>query len=324
MSFIDRVQIKLQAGAGGPGAVHFQRTRFAPRAGPDGGDGGRGGDVILSPCSSLEDLSHLNKTFYKAEDGRPGQGERKQGAKGQNLCLKVPRGVLCYDAHGVLMKDLISENRPVLKGGLGGKGNAFFKKAHQQAPAFSQKGILGETKNLTLEMKWLSSAALVGKRSSGKSSFILSLCRKALKTPPYSLKPQLVLVKNKKDGKSFWFVDLPGLSPHTEKFLTQAERAKIIVFVISFFSPSPFEEYLFLKTLLKTPRGRSQTSLIQKPGLVVLTAPPGASPLGEQEELKKTKPFLKHKIPVVSGFDFQKSKGSAFFEKFYFVLNTLA
>ncbi len=153
-SFVDSFSIQLSSGKGGRGAVHFQRTRRSLRAGPDGGDGGDGGDLTLAPKSDLRDFSHLkSRVCYKAGDGKPGQGDKKKGAKGQNLTLYVPKDTICYDLTGQKLKELKDKSWCVLKGGKGGKGNHFFKSSRQQAPQFAQPGQSGLKKTLTLKLK---------------------------------------------------------------------------------------------------------------------------------------------------------------------------
>ena len=151
---MDSFSIQLSSGKGGRGAVHFQRTRRSLRAGPDGGDGGDGGDLILSPKSDLRDFSHLkSRVCYKAGDGKPGQGGKKKGAKGQSLTIYVPKDTICYDLTGQKLKELKDKSWCVLKGGKGGKGNHFFKSSRQQAPQFAQPGQPGLKKTLTLKLK---------------------------------------------------------------------------------------------------------------------------------------------------------------------------
>ena len=274
MAFIDRVQIKLASGKGGSGAVHFDRSRKSPRGGPDGGDGGKGGDLILSPTSRFQDLSHLTPFgLYKAEDGQPGGQRRKKGAKGKALLVQVPCGTFCYDLKDKLLMELNEGDQSFLTGGKGGKGNGFFKNARVQAPLQSQPGEKGEKKTVWLEMKWPSDACFIGLRGSGKSSLIYQLHPRlsSKKIKPSVIPCQFFVPYESDERSSLLLVDLPGLSTSTFKFLRQAERARLLVFVISLKSASPFETYQFLKKELLKYDKKQAASLSKKPNMVLLT-----------------------------------------------------
>ncbi len=282
MSFSDQVQIQLMAGAGGKGAVHFCKTRFMPRGGPDGGDGGCGGDVILSPNRAFCDLSHLTNTFYKAQSGSPGKENKKKGAKGNNLYIAVPPHTLCYDITSnkkVFLKEVITNNWCILKGGRGGKGNAFFKKPYHQAPTTFGSGTTPSKKKILLEVKWESHISLMGKVAVGKTQFLQKLVNGVPFTPG-TFYPKLFCFNNCGKFLSYEvsckfsqiiFVDLPGYNTHTRKFLKQAERTKIIIFVFSLISQNPFEDYLFLKKELKDYDNQHHCHLSKKPYFVILT-----------------------------------------------------
>ena len=274
MSFIDRVQIKLASGKGGSGVVHFNRSRSSPRAGPDGGDGGQGGNVVLSPTIRFRDLSHLKPlSLYKAGDGQPGGERRKKGAKGKDLSIKVPYGTICCDVNGQVLMELDQEDENFLIGGRGGKGNGFFKTARLQAPQQSQPGEKGQKKTVWLEMKWRSDACLIGLRGSGKSSLIYQLHPRlrSKKTKPSSIPCQFSIPLQNSVNSSLLLVDLPGLSASTCQFLRQAERSRLLIFVISLKSNSPYKVYQSLKTELLKSDQKNGTELNKKPRLVVLT-----------------------------------------------------
>ncbi len=185
--FVDRVSVTLSGGQGGRGAVHFQSSARSPRGGPDGGDGGDGGDLFLKTSERLWDLSSLQRPSFKAEDGQPGEGGRRKGAKGKNLVLSIPLHTCCYSQTGRLLYPSGPTEKPVsplnlkktshepvllLKGGKGGKGNAFFRTARRQAPRTAQAGEKAQTKKVILEMKWPSHVALIGLKGVGKSRLI--------------------------------------------------------------------------------------------------------------------------------------------------------
>ena len=274
MSFIDRVQIKLASGKGGSGVVHFNRSRSSPRAGPDGGDGGQGGNVVLSPTIRFRDLFHLKPlSLYKADDGQTGGERRKKGAKGKDLSIKVPCGTICCDVNGQVLMELDQEDKNFLIGGRGGKGNGFFKTARLQAPQLSQPGEKGQRKTVWLEMKWRSDACLIGLRGSGKSSLIYQLHPRlrSKKTKPSSIPCQFSIPLQNSVNSSLLLVDLPGLSASTCQFLRQAERSRLLIFVISLKSNSPHKVYQSLKTELLKSDQKNGTELNKKPRLVVLT-----------------------------------------------------
>ncbi|MYE07692.1 MAG: hypothetical protein F4X95_02950, partial [Oligoflexia bacterium] len=271
MAFIDHVQITLASGRGGKGAVHFQKLRRSPRGGPDGGNGGKGGDIILSVKPDLKDLSHLvKKRLYKAKDGYPGEGRKKKGKKGKNLVLSVPKGTICYDSKGLLLKELKEKDWCFLKGGRGGKGNSFFKKASLQAPQIAQSGSPSVKKEVILQLKWVSDVCLVGFRGSGKTSFALELSQQKSKIYPSSY-PRLFSIKPLSFSEPLLFVDLPGLSPSTRSFLKQAERAKIITFVVSLMDKDPFCSYQKLRKELLAYDQKKGSYLAQKPSFLLLT-----------------------------------------------------
>ncbi|MDE0119423.1 MAG: 50S ribosome-binding GTPase [Bdellovibrionales bacterium] len=290
MSFVDHVQVTLVSGRGGKGAVHFQKTRRSPRGGPDGGNGGKGGDIILSVQPALKDLSHLvRKRLYKAEDGHPGAGRKKKGAKGKSLVLSVPKGTICYDSKARLLKELKTKDWCFLKGGKGGKGNAFFKRASLQAPQIAQSGKPSVKKEVILQLKWVSDICLVGFRGSGKTSFALDLSQQESKIYPSSY-PRLFSIKPIPFSAPILVVDLPGLSSSTRRFLKQAERAKVITFVVSLMDKDPFCSYQNLRKELLSYDQKQGSYLTQKPFFVLLT--------GGDTSLYKEKEKLFHKSKI--------------------------
>lgn len=301
MAFIDRIQIKLASGHGGKGAVHFQKTRRSPRAGPDGGDGGTGGDLILSPKTSLTDFSHLNsRFFYKAEDGKPGRGGKKKGAQGKDLTVYVPEGTICYDSNGRFLEELRNENWRFLKGGKGGRGNYFFKNDSLQAPQIAQPGQPAVQKKVIMELKWVSDVCLIGYRGCGKTSLVFGLGQREEKIYPSSY-PRLFSIQVPNYFSSVLFVDLPGLSPSTRKFLKQSERTKIIILVVSLADEKPFSSYEKLKEELLSYDQKYSSNLIQKISLLLLT--------GKKDfiSIKKMKFFDKVSMRKISFFSIDDS-----------------
>ena len=303
-NFVDRVPITLSAGRGGRGAVHFQSQARSPRGGPDGGDGGDGGDVLLKTATRLRDLSCLSRSVYKAEDGKPGGGGKKKGAKGKDLLLSVPRHTSCYDQEGQLLYPVqqldshcanTGESQPVLflKGGRGGKGNAFFKSARRQAPQIAQEGEKPPTKTVVLEMKWPSHLALIGLRGVGKSQLIshfYSYFNISKPHIPSVLYPQLFTFNTPPFDTPLVVVDLPGINFSGQHFLRQAEKAQVLLLVISLNDKDPFLSYQQILKILSTYDQKNHTGLLKKPHALLLK---GDIPKGYKNpiHLKKAKAF---------------------------------
>ena len=217
MSFIDEVKIYVKSGDGGSGCVSFRREKFIPLGGPDGGDGGKGGDVICRVSPQLTTLLDMRqRPHQKAGRGRNGQGSDKHGAAGAELEILLPLGTVIKDAEtGEILADLTEPDSSIvlMKGGRGGQGNARFKTATHKAPKFAQPGEPGEERWIRLELKLMADVGLLGMPSVGKSSLItkISAARPKIAAYPFTtLKPNLgvVLYKN---YRSFVMADIPGL-----------------------------------------------------------------------------------------------------------------
>ncbi|MFH0838302.1 MAG: GTPase ObgE, partial [Patescibacteria group bacterium] len=244
MHFADEAEIKVKAGNGGNGSSSFRREKFIPRGGPDGGNGGDGGSVILQADENLNTLvNFVSKKHFKARHGQMGLGNNKYGAAGEDLVLKVPVGTIVFDAEtGSQLADLIDIGEQVIvaRGGLGGKGNANFKSSTRQAPDFAELGEPGEEKTLKLELKLIADVAIIGYPSVGKSTLIsrISNARPKIADYPFTtLVPNLGVVKV--DQTDFVVADIPGLieGAHEGKglgiaFLKHIERAEILVHLL--------------------------------------------------------------------------------------------
>ena len=304
---MDQVRVELSAGCGGQGAVHFQSSRKAPRQGPDGGDGGRGGDVFLTPAPQLRDLSHLKQgALYKAGDGKPGQEAKKKGSRGENFSLPLPPHTLCYDLQGRFLKEITDQSFLILSGGQGGRGNVFFKSPRLQAPLKFQKGRKGQTQSVVFVLKWVSHGALVGLRGSGKTSLMFQCLppRPARKRRLYpSPRPQLFSFKTGggEDPQTLppplRVVDLPGLSPSTTGFLKQAERSQGLMIVVSLQDRDPFASYRKVKKYLWEYDREHRTSLCQKPVAIGITGPADSGRGG------KLQPFYQAGLNPLCFFD---------------------
>ncbi len=257
MKFIDEIQITVSSGKGGAGCVSFRREAMTPRGGPDGGDGGRGGDVILVMDPHLNSLVDFraNKK-YAAQDGRQGSGANMSGADGENLFLRVPKGTLVRNADGHLIVDLTEINDfTLLKGGRGGKGNTFFKTSVNQAPEHSQPGEPGEELTISLELKLIADVGILGFPNVGKSTLIsrISAAKPKIADYPFTtLTPNLGVVKID-DYQSFVVADIPGLIEGASEghglgiqFLKHIERTELFVHLIDisgFSGRDPIEDY---------------------------------------------------------------------------------
>jgi len=244
-NFIDRVKINVKAGHGGPGCISFRREAYVPRGGPDGGDGGRGGDIIIKADSQLGTLIDLKyQQNYFAKKGGQGRGKQQSGSDADDIIIRVPLGTLVYDAETRgLIVDLDADGSEFIlaKGGRGGKGNAFFKTATHQAPRFAQPGEPGEECTLFLELKLLADVGLVGFPNAGKSTLISKISAAKPKIADYpftTLTPVLGVVKPA-GRKSFVVADIPGLIENAHKgaglgfeFLRHIERTSILLHMV--------------------------------------------------------------------------------------------
>ncbi len=242
--FADRALIHVRAGRGGDGGLSFRRERFVPRGGPDGGDGGRGGDVVLVADAALRDLSAFrSKTRFVAPRGGNGRGSRRHGADGERIELAVPVGTQVRDADGALVADLAAPGAAVVvaRGGAGGRGNARFATSTRQAPRFAETGLPGEERELELRLKLVADAALVGLPNAGKSSLLrrISNARPKVADYPFTTVAPVLGVVDGPDGRQLTVADVPGLIEGASEglglgheFLAHLERARLLVHVI--------------------------------------------------------------------------------------------
>ncbi len=243
--FLDEVEIVVRAGPGGPGIVSFLREKFRPKGGPDGGNGGDGGSVILQASTSLNTLvDYRFNPDYHAEKGTSGGPKHKAGRRGKDRFLKVPPGTLVYDAQtGALLGDLDAPGRKlrVARGGRGGRGNAAFATSLQRAPRKCQQGLPGEEVRLRLELKLLADVGLIGMPSTGKSTLIsrISAARPKIAEYPFTtLVPNLGVVERDIE-EPFVVADVPGLIPGAadgaglgHQFLRHVERTRVLVHLL--------------------------------------------------------------------------------------------
>jgi GTP-binding protein len=245
MKFIDEVKIYVKAGGGGKGCVSFRREKFVPRGGPDGGDGGKGGDVILRAVHSHRTLLDLKyRQHQTAKRGGHGEGGGRTGRSTDDVVVAVPVGTLVKDADtGEVLADLTADGQSFIaaKGGIGGRGNARFATAGNRAPRFAQDGIPGEERTLLLELKLLADVGIIGMPNVGKSTFIskVSAARPKIADYPFTtLTPNLGVVRLDEDT-AFVVADIPGLIPGASeglgmgiRFLRHVERTTLLLHIL--------------------------------------------------------------------------------------------
>jgi GTP-binding protein len=279
-SFVDYVKIYLSSGKGGSGVVAWRREKFAPKGGPDGGDGGRGGHVILRANSQLWTLLDLKyRKFIRAEDGQPGSGSLRSGRSGKDVVLEVPLGaVVRDDVSGEVVAELLEEGQEVLllPGGQGGRGNAFFKSPTHQAPDFAQPGMPGLEMEAIIELKLLADVGLVGFPNAGKSTLlsVLSAAQPKIADYPFTtLVPNLGLVRYL-DHRSFVMADIPGIIEGAHEgrglglqFLRHIERNSALLFLVPADADDPRAQYQVLLEELR----QYEPALLDKPQLLAIT-----------------------------------------------------
>lgn len=242
--FTDRVKIFVKAGDGGAGALTFRREKYVPRGGPDGGNGGRGGNVVLEVSRHLNSLQDYRfRHHFVAPAGGRGGGSRKQGREGQDLILEVPPGTMVKDEEGKTIADLVEPNQRlvVAKAGRGGRGNASFKSSTRQTPRFAELGEPGQSHWLWLELKLIADVGLVGLPNAGKSTLLAaaSAARPKIADYPFTTLEPVLGVVELGDGNSFVMADLPGLieGAHSGaglglEFLRHIERTRLLIHVL--------------------------------------------------------------------------------------------
>ena len=256
MHFLDQAKIFIRSGAGGPGAVSFRREKFIEFGGPDGGDGGKGADIIFEAVPGLNTLIDFRYTqHFRAPRGKGGAGSNRTGAGGEDLVIKVPIGtqILADDEDRTLLADLTEEGQRIvfLKGGDGGRGNASYKSSTNRAPRQHGTGWPGEEMYVWLRLKLLADVGLVGLPNAGKSTFLNRTTNAVAKVGAYpftTLRPQLGVVRHK--GREFVLADIPGLIEGAadgagigDRFLGHVERCKLLLHLVDAAGDDPAEAY---------------------------------------------------------------------------------
>jgi GTP-binding protein len=299
MHFLDQAKIYVKSGAGGPGAVSFRREKFIEFGGPDGGDGGKGGDIVFEAVPGLNTLIDFRYTqHFRAPRGKGGAGSNRTGAGGEDLIIRVPVGtqILADDDDRSLLADLTKEGESVilLRGGQGGRGNASYKSSTNRAPRQHQTGEAGEDMWVWLRLTLLADVGLVGLPNAGKSTLLNSVSNAAAKVGDYpftTLRPQLGVVRHK--GREFVVADIPGLIEGAaegagigDRFLGHVERTRLLLHLIDASSEDPVDSWRVVRGEIDS----YGADLSDKPELIALTK---ADLLGEKQRAKVVKALEK-------------------------------
>ena len=279
MKFLDQAKIYIRSGDGGAGAVSFRREKFIEFGGPDGGDGGKGGDVVVECVNGLNTLIDFRfQQHFKAKTGGHGMGRNRAGAKGPDIVLRVPAGTQIFDEdEETLIADLTAEGQRyrLAKGGNGGFGNSYFKSSTNQAPRRANPGQDGEERTVWLRLKLIADAGLVGLPNAGKSTFLATVSAAKPKIADYpftTLHPNLGVVRT--DGREFVMADIPGLieGAHEgmglgDRFLGHVERCRVILHLVDATGEHAGQSYKTIRTELAAYGG----GLAEKAEIVALS-----------------------------------------------------
>ena len=287
MMFLDQAKIHLKSGWGGDGCVSFRREKFIEYGGPNGGNGGKGGDIVFEAVAGLHTLIDFRYTqHFRAQRGAGGMGTDRHGANGETLVIKVPVGtqILADDEDRTLLADLteVGQTVTLLKGGDGGKGNASYKSSTNRAPRQFQKGFPGQEMSVWLRLKLLADVGLVGLPNAGKSSFLNAVTNASAKVGAYAfttLKPQLGVVSHR--GREFVMADIPGLIEGAadgagigDRFLGHVERCRVLLHLVDADGEAPTAGYDIVRGELEA----YGAGLEDKPEIVVLSKSDTATP----------------------------------------------
>jgi GTP-binding protein len=277
--FVDKVAVTIQAGDGGDGRVNFRKEKFIDRGGPDGGDGGHGGSIIMAASWNQNTLANFRyQRLLKAEDGRAGDKQKKHGKNGQDLIINVPVGTIVTDAEGQVLADLAEDGQQAVisKGGRGGFGNAHFISSVRQAPRVAEKGEKGELHDATMELKMIADVGLVGLPNAGKSTLLASISHAKPEIANYpftTIRPNLGVVDLDKET-SLLVADIPGLIEGAsegkglgDEFLRHVERTSVLLHLIDSYSDDVAAAYKTIQKELRT----YAVDLTKRPQIVVLT-----------------------------------------------------
>jgi len=308
MKFLDEAKVYVASGAGGNGCVSFRREKFIEFGGPDGGDGGKGGDVIVEAVTGLNTLiDYRYRQHFKAQRGGNGMGKDRHGANGKDAVLKVPAGTQIYEEDGETpIADLteVGQRITILKGGNGGFGNTHFKSATNRAPRHANPGQPGEERTIRLRLKLIADAGIVGLPNAGKSTFLAAVSAAKPKIADYpftTLHPQLGVVRI--DEREFVLADLPGLieGAHEgtglgDRFLGHTERCNVLLHLVDGTAEDPAEAYRVVRGELEA----YGAGLADKPEIVALSKADAMTPEQIKTQSAKLKKAAKKTSLVLS------------------------
>ena len=277
--YFDEVVVKVSGGKGGNGAIQFRREKYVPRGGPDGGDGGHGGNVLLLVDIHKNTLSDFrNKRIFKAQDGAKGMGKNQTGASGEDLVIKVPPGTMIFSEEtGNLIGDLVEEGQKLVicKGGRGGRGNTRFKSSKNKAPRIAEKGAPPEEKTIRLELKLIADVGIIGVPNAGKSTLLSVVSNAKPKIAPYpftTLQPNLGVVEIDNEVQLV-MADIPGLIEGAHRgeglghdFLRHIQRTRVLIHLLDGLSEEPFLDFAQINSELAL----FDPALGDKPQIIVL------------------------------------------------------
>jgi GTP-binding protein len=306
MKFLDEAKVYIQSGAGGNGCISFRREKFIEFGGPNGGDGGRGGDVVVEAVNGLNTLiDYRYQQHFKAQRGGNGMGKDRHGANGKDVVLIVPVGTQVYEEDGeTLLTDFteVGQRVTIAKGGNGGFGNAYFKSSTNQAPRHANPGQPGEELTIRLRLKLIADAGLIGLPNAGKSTFLARVSAAKPKIADYpftTLHPQLGVVRV--DEREFVLADLPGLieGAHEgiglgDRFLGHTERCRVLLHLVDGTSEDPGDAYRIVRGELEA----YGQGLTEKPEIVALSKVDSLTPEAIKEQKRKLQKACK-KVPMV-------------------------
>jgi GTP-binding protein len=307
MKFLDQAKIYIRSGDGGAGCVSFRREKFIEFGGPDGGNGGRGGDVVAECVDGLNTLiDYRYQQHFKAKTGGHGMGKNRSGAAGSSVVLKVPKGTQIFDADETLLADVteIGERAVLARGGNGGFGNAHFKSSTNRAPRHANPGLPGEERTIWLRLKLIADAGLIGLPNAGKSTFLAAVSAAKPKIADYpftTLHPQLGVVAI--DGREFVLADIPGLiaGAHEgaglgDRFLGHVERCRVLLHLVDGTCEHAGRAY---KTVREELAAYGQ-NLAEKPEIVAVNKADVLDPAQLKEQAARLKRAVKSAPLVIS------------------------
>jgi GTP-binding protein len=306
---VDEAQIYVRSGTGGNGMVHFRREKYVPRGGPDGGDGGRGGDVVLEVQATLNTLRAFRfKQKYIADNGGHGGPKKMSGRSAKDLIIPVPPGTIVRDANtGDMIGDLVEDGQRLIvcKGGRGGRGNIHFVSSRHQAPQNAEKGEPGEERELALELKLIADVGLVGVPNAGKSSFLAAVTNASPKIADYpftTLEPNLG-VSYLDEDTTLIIADIPGLieGAHMgvglgDAFLRHVQRTRVIIHLLDGLSEDPISDF----SQINSEMALFDPELVNKPQIVVLSKMDLPDARGKWQDVKKEIEALGYEVMSIS------------------------